>query len=144
MTNREMKSKVMSLGNKLAKGQDRHFAFFRAWAVVKAGGIELPVKGVTFGTRQEALRRLSAYDPAQVRAVLVPEPANPMDKNAVAVMVGVQNGKGLYCLVYLPKEQTRTVKAMRSRHVSLRVVSGCWQYKGKGRLTFGARISLAV
>ena len=144
MTNREMKSKAMSLGNKLAKGQDRHFAFVRAWAVVKAGGIELPVKGVTFGTRQEALRRLSAYNPAQVRAVLVPEPANPMDKNAVAVMVGVQNGKGFYHLGYLPREQTRTVKAMRSRPVSLRVVSGCWQYKGKGRQTFGARISLAV
>ena len=143
MTNYELKSKAMSLGNRLAaKGQDRSAAYIRAWSIVKAGGIELPVKGVTIGTRQIALKRLSAYDPAQVRAVLVPEPANPVDKNAVAVMVGVQNGKGLYHLGYLPKEQTRAVKAMGSRPVSLRLVSGTWGWSG--RTTYGARVLLAA
>jgi len=37
MTNREMKSKVMSLGNRLSSRMDRHDAFVRAWAIVKAG-----------------------------------------------------------------------------------------------------------
>jgi hypothetical protein len=54
-------SKVMNLGNKLAPRMGRHDAFVRAWVIVKAGGLTLPVKGVTFGTRQEALKRLAAY-----------------------------------------------------------------------------------
>jgi hypothetical protein len=82
MTSKELKSKVMTLGNKLAPRMGRHDAFVQAWAIVKAGGLTLPVKGVSFGTRQEALRRLAAYSPEQVRAVLVPEPENPADPAA--------------------------------------------------------------
>jgi hypothetical protein len=56
----ELKSKVMSLGNRLAPRMDgdRKAAFVQAWRIVKAGGLELAVKGVSFGSRQEALRRL--------------------------------------------------------------------------------------
>jgi hypothetical protein len=66
MTNSELKSKVMTLGNRLAPrmGGDRTAAFVQAWAIVKAGGLELAVRGVSFGNRQEALRRLAAYHPA--------------------------------------------------------------------------------
>jgi len=87
---------------------------------------------------------LASYDPAQVKAFLVPEADNPIDQNAVAVMVGVENGKGLYRLGYVPKEMTGMVQAMGGRPVNLRVVSGCWDYKGRGHVTFGARVSLAV
>ena len=143
MTNREMKSKVMSLGNKLAaKGQDRSAAFVRAWAIVKAGGLELAVKGVTFGNRQEALKRLAAYNPAQVRAVLVPEPENKQDPAAVAVMVGVQNGRGLYRLGYVPRDMTPVVSALRGQLPALRVICGAWGFTGA--VTFGARVALAV
>jgi hypothetical protein len=40
MTNSELKSKVVTLGNKLAPrmGGDRHDAFIQAWAIVKAPG----------------------------------------------------------------------------------------------------------
>jgi hypothetical protein len=105
MTNSELKAKVMTLGNKLAPrmGGDRHAAFVEAWAIVKAGGLEVAVKGVSFGNRQEVLRRLATYAPNQVRAVLVPEPSNPADPAAVAVMVGVQGGRGLYRLGYVPR-----------------------------------------
>jgi hypothetical protein len=51
-----------------------------AWAIVKAGGLELAVKGVSFGNRQEALKRLAKYSPDQIKAVLVPEPENPADQ----------------------------------------------------------------
>ena len=144
MTNIEMKSKVMSLGNRLAPKMDgdRTAAFIKAWAIVKAGGLELSVKGTSFGTRQEALKRLAAYQPAQIKAVLVPEPANPADPAAVAVMVGVQGGKGLYCLGYVPANMTAVVSVLGARLPALRVVSGTW-----GRThqtTFGARIALAV
>ena len=121
MTN--LKSKVMTLGNKLAAGgQDRSAAFVRAWAIVKAGGLELAVRGTSFGSRQEALRRLAAYDPSQVRAWLAPEPENKADHAAVAVMVMVQGGRGCYRLGYLPKGQAAIASAFRV--VSLRVLGG--------------------
>jgi hypothetical protein len=137
MTNSELKSKVVTLGNKLAPrmGGDRKAAFAQAWAIVKAGGLELAVKGVTFGTRQEALRRLAAYNPADVRAVLVPEPANPVDPGALAVMVGVQGGKGLYRLGYVPRTMAPVVAVLVGRLPRLRLVEGT---------TRGARLALVV
>jgi hypothetical protein len=144
MTNSELKSKVMTLGNKLAPrmGGDRKAAFVEAWAVVKAGGLEVAVRGVSFGKRQEALRRLTAYKPANVRAVLVPEPANPADPAAVAVMVGVNGGKGLFRLGYVPRTLAPVVAALGGQLPALRVVSGTWGFSG--RTTFGARVALAV
>jgi hypothetical protein len=70
MTNTELKSKVMTLGNKLAPrmGGDRRAAFVEAWAIVKAGGLKVAVRDVSFGNRQEALRRLAAYNPAAIKA----------------------------------------------------------------------------
>jgi hypothetical protein len=73
MKNTELKSKVVSLANKLAPrmGGNKSAAFVKAWAICKAGGLELAVKGTSFGNRQEALKRLAAYAPDQVRAVKV-------------------------------------------------------------------------
>ena len=145
MTNIEMKSRVTILGNWLTgQGFSRPEAFVRAWRIVKAGSVTLPLKGVLIGNRQQALKRLSAYDPSLVRAFLVPEPLNPADKNAVAVMVGVQGGSGLYRLGYVPKEMTGTVKAMAPGRVSLKVVSGAWNHSGGDYCTFGARLNIAV
>jgi hypothetical protein len=117
-------------------GGDRKAAFVQAWAIVKAGGLELAVRGVSVGNRQEALRRLAGYAPEQVRAVLVPESENPADPAAVAVMVGVNGGKGLYRLGYVPHEQTATVKALGPKMPRIRVLAG--------ETTFGARLALAV
>jgi hypothetical protein len=144
MTNSELKSKVMTLGNKLAPrmGGDRKAALVEAWAVVKARTVELAVRGVSFGNRQEALRRLAAYNPAQVRAVLVPEPANRADPAAVAVMVGVNGGPGLYRLGYVPRNMAPVVAALGGQLPALRVVSGTWGWANK--TTFGARVALAV
>jgi hypothetical protein len=144
MTNSELKSKVMTLGNKLAPrmGGDRTAAFVQAWAIVKAGGLELAVRGVSFGNRKEALRRLAGYAPEQVKAVLVPEPENPADPAAVAVMVGVQGGRGLYRLGYLPRNLAPVAAALGSQLPALRVVAGSWGRAHK--TTFGARLALAV
>src|SRR5215470_17160843 len=128
MTNQELKARVMSLGNRLAPRMDgdRTEAFIKAWAIVKAGGLELAVKGTSFGNRQEALKRLAAYSPDQIKAVLVPEPTNPQDPAAVAVHVGVQGGKGLFCLGYIPRNLAAVVTAIGSQLPALRVVSGSW------------------
>lgn len=134
MTAKETRQKVMILGNRLAAGgNDRSAAFVRAWAIVKAGSLELAVKGTSFGARQTALRRLAAYNPADVRAFIVPEPTNPADPAAVAVMVGVQNGRGLYCIGYLPKEQTVIASVFKA--TSIRVLDGD---------IMGARITVAA
>ena len=133
MTSRETKQKVMSLGNRLSSRMDRHDAFVRAWAIVKAGGLELAVKGTSFGNRQEALKRLAAYAPDQVRAFIVPEPDNAADRKAARVMVGVQNGRGLYCMGYLPKEYAPAAASLRAK--GLRVLDGDIR---------GARLALAV
>jgi hypothetical protein len=144
MTNSELKSKVVTLGNKLAPrlGGDRKAAFVEAWAIVKAGGLELAVRGMSFGNRQEALRRLAIHNPADIRAVLVPEPANPVDPAAIAVMVGVQGGKGLYRLGYVPRTMVPVVSALAGQLPALRVVSGTWGWANK--TTFGARLALGV
>ncbi|MDR1287122.1 MAG: hypothetical protein LBK08_05900 [Treponema sp.] len=137
MTKSELKSRVMTLGNKLAPRMgDRRAAFVEAWIIVKAGTVELAVRGVSFGNRQEALRHLARYNPALVRAVLVPEPANPADPRAVAVMVGVQGGRGLYRLGYVPRNLAPVAAVLGGQIPRLRLVEG--EY---GR---GARVTLAV
>jgi hypothetical protein len=137
MTNSELKAKVMTLGNKLAPRMgDRRAAFVQAWTIVKAGGLEVAVRGVSFGTRQEALRRLATYNPADVRAVLVPEPSNPADPAAVAVMVGVQGGRGLYRLGYVPRTLAPVAAALGGKFPRLRLV--------EGEHSRGARLALAV
>ncbi|MDR1250618.1 MAG: hypothetical protein LBK62_00470, partial [Treponema sp.] len=97
------KSAVCRIANRISRDVSRHDAFVQAWAIVKAGGLELAVRGVSFGNRQEALKRLTRYAPEQVRAVLVPEPGNQADPGAVAVMVGVNGGRGLYRIGYVPR-----------------------------------------
>ena len=135
MTNREMKSKVMTLGNRLtAETGDRPAAFIRAWAIVKAGAVEMAVRGVSFGTRQEALRRLAGYNPADVRAFIMPEPENKADPAALAVMVMVQGGRGVYRLGYIPREMTGIARALKTRP-ALRVITGDIN---------GARLRLAI
>jgi len=123
MTN-ELKSKVMTLGNKLtAETGNRAAAFIKAWEIVRAGAVEMTVRGVSFGTRQEALRRLARYNPAAVRAFIMPEPENTADPAALAVMVMVQGGRGVYRLGYIPREMTGIARALKSRP-ALRVITG--------------------
>jgi hypothetical protein len=110
----------------MTRNMDRKDAF------VKAGSIEIRVAGVTFGSRQTALKRLASYNPSQVRAYLAPEPENPVDRNAVAVMVGIQEGRGFYKLGYVPAGNTGLVKAVRGvPHV--KVLPGT---------TYGARVTI--
>jgi hypothetical protein len=113
---------------------DRKAAFIEAWAMVKAGALEVRAAGVSFGNRQDALRRLAAYRPQDVLAVLVPEPSNPVDPAALAVMVGVQGGRGLYRLGYVPREAVPVVATLRGLP-HLHLVEGT---------TRGARLTLGV
>jgi hypothetical protein len=107
-------SKVCRIANKLSRDVSRRDAFVQAWAVVKKGAVELKAAGTSFGRRPEALIRLAAYSPAQVRAFIVPEPGNQADAAALKIMVGVQGGRGLFCMGYIPCEAVPVVAALRT------------------------------
>ena len=128
------KATVFQIGNRLAKAMPRKDAFIQAWQIIKSGSVTFPVRGVMAGNRQAALAKLAQYEPSQVRAFLMPEPENKFDSHAIAVMVGVQNGRGLYRLGYIPASDTAKAAAVRGR-VSIRVLPGDIN---------GARLTLAV
>jgi hypothetical protein len=108
------KSAVCRIANKLSRELPRHDAFVQAWAIVEKGAVEIKAAGTSFGRRPEALIRLASYAPAQVRAFIVPEPENRADPVALKIMVGVQGGKGLFCIGYIPREAVPVVAALRT------------------------------
>jgi hypothetical protein len=116
MNSKELKAKVMTLGNKLAPrmGGDRRAAFVEAWAIVKKGAVEVKAVGTSFGRRPEALRRLAHYDPSAIRAIAVPEPENLKDPHAIAILVGVNGGRGLFKIGYVPASMTAPVSVLRT------------------------------
>lgn len=101
----------------------RSEAFKLAWQIAKNGGYETKVAGVSFYNRPEALRRLTAYDPKDIHAYLVPE-NNEHDSNAIAVYVMVNGGKGTYRLGYVPKDETAIVRAFLGKEPELKITGG--------------------
>lgn len=84
------KSKVCIIANRLIKqGVNRSEAFRRAWTIVKAAKIETKVSGVTFGSRQKALERLTHYETDKISIRLEREAANEYDSNAIQVIATV-------------------------------------------------------
>lgn len=130
---RKKNSKICSIANSILRSVSRKEAFARARKIVQEGSLELKVAGVTFGSRQVALKRLTTYDPSEIEVTLSSEPENPVDKNAVAVMVSV-NGGSQYRIGYVPVEEAKTVKVIHGKP-SLKVLSGT---------IFGARLTLAI
>jgi len=128
-------SKVCGLANRFSKGMTRKEAFVKAWSIVRNGGLELPVTGVSFGSRQEAIGKLAKYDSKDIIALLVPEPDCKHDPEAIAVKVMVNGGKGIYTLGYVPRTDTKVVRAFLGRVPEIRLVDG---------ETKGARIRLAA
>jgi hypothetical protein len=57
-------------------------------------------------------------------------------------MVGVQGGKGLFRLGYVPRTMAPVVSALAGRSPAFRVVCGTWGRANK--TTFGARVALSV
>lgn len=98
-----IRKSVATLANRINKKlKDLSKSFRKAWAIVK-GRIQSKISGVSFGRSQEALRRLTRYNPAMVNVELVREANNQYDSNAVSVNVSVDSSKG-YKLGYLPKD----------------------------------------
>lgn len=80
-------------------------SFKKAWAIVKANKVICKVAGVTFGSRQEALKRIERYQQlnADIKVTLSRDAENSFDSNAIKVNVFV-NGSKAYHLGFIPKE----------------------------------------
>jgi len=132
---RTVAAKVCGLANKLSKDMPKKEAFAAAWRIAKDGFLEIAIVGVSFGSRQEALKRLASYDPKEIIALLVPEPDCKHDPEAIAVKVMVNGGKGIYTLGYVSRTDTKVVRAFLGRVPEIRLIDG---------ETKGARIRLAA
>jgi hypothetical protein len=97
--------------------------------------IEVRVAGLSFGNRQKALERLTYYAPEEILTVLVPEPENPYDPDAIAVKVLVKGSEKAYCLGYIPRDETQKVKPVVWRIPELKI------HRGE---TYSAKLWIAV
>lgn len=98
------RTQVMTIANRLSPVlKDRGEAMRRAWAFVKAGSIVTKAVGVTFGNRQEVLRKLEQNVLEDTSYRLVREPSNPYDRNAIAVD-GLLWGRRVGQVGHLPRE----------------------------------------
>lgn len=135
MTKRVRHSKVMTIANRLVKeGYTRSMAMVKAWILVKLPQLKISVKGVTFGKRQKALEHLKRYNPQLISITLERESNNPIDSNAVKVIVTVK-GKGSYCMGYLPSELALMVAplidkgtAVQAEYDKVNILTKCLPY----------------
>jgi hypothetical protein len=97
--------------------------------------IAVKVAGVSFGNRQKALERLTYYAPEEILTVLVPEPENPYDPDAISVQVLVAGAEKPYCLGYIPRTETQKVKPVIWRIPELKIHQG---------ETYSAELRIAV
>jgi len=105
-----LRSRLFTTANRLTRqNYTRSAAFKTAWQLAK--GIATRVSGVTFGSRQEAIERLSRYSPEKVKLSLSREHNNQYDKNAVAIMVSV-NGSKPYKIGYVPAILSRIMASI--------------------------------
>jgi hypothetical protein len=135
MKKKANKGSVCRIANRIPRTVSRKDAFITAWKIVKNGGLEIKVAGVSFYNRQEALRRLADYNPKDIHTLLLPEYDNPYDSNAISVQVMVDGGKGIYRLGYVPKEETAVVKAFLGAAPELKIIGGD---------IYGARLRIAA
>jgi len=117
-------SSVCRIANRIPRSINRSEAFKTAWKIVKDGGYELKVAGVSFGSRQEALSRLTRYNPKDIHTYLVPEYDNEYDKNAIAVYVLVDFTSCSYRLGYIPKNETSIAKNYIGKIPELKILDG--------------------
>ncbi|MDO5398564.1 MAG: HIRAN domain-containing protein [bacterium] len=101
-----IRKEVMLLANALNKKiKDLSESLKRAWSIIKAKKLYTKISGVTFGSRQTALKRLEKYarEKAEIKTSLVRESDNKADPSAIKIMVAV-NGSAEYHLGYVPAD----------------------------------------
>lgn len=132
----------MTIANRLVKqGFTRSLAMVKAWALAKAEGLRLKVKGTSH--RQSALETLSKYRPGDVTVQLRREPYNSHDNNAVAVYAAAPD-KRVYFIGYLAKAAAFVLsslmdKGKEPKAMGLSIVGGFNPW-----VSLGARVAVRV
>ena len=138
----KIKSKVMTAANRLVKGgMRRSLAMIKAWALAKADGLRIRVRGTAL--RQEALQKLAKLRPEDVTVQLRREPRNSHDKNAVAVYAATPDRR-VYFIGYLAKAAAYILAPLMDKGRSpevrgLTIVGGFNEY-----VNYGARVAVRV
>ena len=128
-------SAICKTANTLRKqGYTLSQSFVIAWTIAK--GQETKVSGTTFQNRQTALERLMKYQPEEVKFILVAEPDNQFDKNAVAVMVSASGSKE-FKIGYIPAVTAPIVAAILNRGINIKtslkdIIGGYAEYAKLG------------
>ena len=115
----KIRMQVATIANRLnRKIKDLSAAFRQAWQIVKGKELVSRISGVTFGRRQEALKRFDRHEAASVNVSLEREAGNPHDTNAVKVNVSVAGGKPFH-LGYIPKDLAALIAPLLDKGISL-------------------------
>lgn len=141
---KEIRSKVMHIANRLVKqGYIRARAMSTAWKLIKTHNISTRVAGTSFDNRQDVLRLIAKYNPAQVSLKLVRNRSNAFDSNAVAVTVFVKN-KVRAVIGYLPKSVAGVISALMDKGIE--IISDTLSIFGgyTERENYGARIIIKL
>ena len=113
---------VMYIANRLARQLgNRGEAMRRAWALVKSGTVEVKAVGVTFGNCQQVLRHLESHPVEDTGYMLVREPDNAYDTNAVRVD-GLVWGRCAGKVGHVPRETAAMLAPLMDSGIGARVV----------------------
>lgn len=117
----EMRKAAMELAHSMRKAKKWSIsvAFRWAWKMLK-NQVVANIVGVSFGNRQEAIKRLCKYAPRRVVFTLRREEENPYDANAIAVDVTVI-GKGTLHMGYLPKYIAQIIVLLLDKNTLLSI-----------------------
>lgn len=137
---KEVRKVVMTLAHCMRKGKKWSMseALRWAWKMVKHR-ITTKVAGVSFGKRQEAIKRLCNYAPRRVVFTLRREEENPYDENAIAVDVTVI-GKGTFHMGYLPKDIAQILTPLLDKNHLPSITN--WETLGEG--TKGIKLKMEL
>ena len=139
-----IRKQVTSMANRINKKiNDLSTAFRRAWQIVKGRQLISKVSGVTFGTRQRALRKLEKYSADMINVTLEREANNAYDVNAIKVLVHVGSGDK-YHLGFLPKDLAALLAPILDKGIELvtrfKAVTGGFE----SRENYGALITVEL
>lgn len=137
-----IKSKVMTAANRLVKGgMRRSLAMVKAWALAKADGLRIKIKGTS--RRQNELEAVAKYRPEDVTVQLRREPHNSHDSNAVAVYAAAPDRR-VYFIGYLAKAAAYVLAPLMDKGKApqvrgLSIVGGFNEF-----VSLGARLAVRV
>ena len=118
-------------------------AFKKAWQLIKGQTITTKVKGVTFGSGQRILERLTHYQPEQITVQLKREPYNLYDSKAIAVYVGVIS-KGSVKVGYLPTQLAKIVSLYQDKDIKINALYGQIKGKYENYMNYGLEIDIGL